>query len=296
MRHIKALAFLSMVLMVTSSVACQVSKPSRTDRLNKVERWFNLSHYPTRQESQNIPWNDYDMAILGLDDGPPLEEAAESKCLLVAYVSFGEAESYQPYWEKIKDKPWIIKKRLPWKDSYLVDVRNPEWQELILREIIPQAVSKGFHGIFMDTLDTASYLEGKDHLKYAGAKKAAIDLVRKAHGIYPDLYLISNNAYEILPQIAPYLRGVLVEGINSQLDVRRRGGEIGFKKMETEKRRSRVKILKKIQQKYGLPVFALDYAPPEDRVLVRQCVEASRQLGFKPYVAGKERDRLYEQG
>ena len=277
---------LGMVLMLTRLGL----EPSQEERLRKVERWFSLSDYSASESPSPILWDHYDMAILDPGSHPPFE-GIHGDCILIAYVSLGQAENYRAYWPKVEKEPWIIKKDPHWSGSYWVDVRNPRWRALILYEVIPQIIAQGFDGLFMDTLDTASDLEEISPTEYFGSAKAMAEFVKEIHETYPKLLLISNNAYEILPQIAPYLNGFLVEGINSILDLNK--GGITF--VDPERRENRIQILHKLMREYKLPVFTLDYVGQNDRASAERCFIESRKLGFKPYVSEADRDRIYFQ-
>ena len=87
----------------------------------------------------------------------------------------------------------------------MVDVRNPEWKEIIIQDVIPRILKAGFDGLFLDTIDTAAHLHAKHPKKYIGIKKAMIELIRDIKEHYPNLFLISNNGFLILEEIAPYL-------------------------------------------------------------------------------------------
>ncbi len=229
------------------------------------------------------------MAILDPDMHPPLELFPE-KTLLIAYLSAGEAESYRSYWNGIKDKPWVLKENLNWKNNYFVDVRNPEWHELILSEVIPGIIQKGFRGIFLDTLDTAETLESEDSAPYAGARKAMIRLVQEIRKKYPDLLLISNNGFAILSEIAPFLDGMLAESVCSTIDFEKGT----YRKNSEADRMEKTVILRELAREYALPVFVVDYVSAQDESLRRECRDSDREEGFSPYIARKERSELYE--
>jgi len=265
-------------------------EPTQEAKLRKVGRWFSLSDYSASKNPSPILWDHYDMAILDPGSHPPFE-GIHGNCILIAYVSLGQAENYRAYWPKVKNESWIVKKDPHWSGSYWVDVRNPRWRALVLYEIIPQIIEQGFDGIFMDTLDTAGALERISPTEYFGSVKAMVEFVKEIHETYPKLLLISNNGYEILPKIAPYLNGFAVEGINSNLDLKKGG----IKSVDPERREKRIQILHKLMREYKLPVFTLDYVGQNDRASAERCFFESRKLGFKPYVSEADRDRIYFQ-
>jgi len=257
--------------------------------LNNIKRWFILLNYDSSQYTiEDARILSYDLAILDPDSHPPLEKI-NNKVITIAYVSLGEAEDYRAYWQEIKEKAWVIGKNPNWKGNYYVDVRDKEWQGIIMDRIIPEIIKKGFKGIMLDTLDMAQFLEESFPQRYPGANKSMVGFVKAIHEKYPQLILISNNGFSILNEIVPYLGGMLAEGITMMPDFEKGG----YKDVPEEDRQYKVSILKSIKHGYKIPVFAVDYTWQDDKAGIKKCIEQSRRLGFKPYVAEKELNRVY---
>ena len=259
--------------------------------LGSVRRWFIFLNYDLSKIKLDADrLSSYEMAILDPDVHPPFELFSK-KTILMAYVSLGEAEDYRSYWTNLKDYSWILGENENWKGNFYADVRDPAWHAIILRDVLPKIVREGFRGIFMDTLDTAEYLESKDPEKFAGSRRAMSDLVLEIRAVFPELLLISNNGFAILPEIAPILNGMLVEDITMMPDFEKGG----YRKVLPEERDPKVAVLRPLAKKYHLPVFSIDYAREGDRFTREICQEESRKLGFRPYVAEKDLSELYEQ-
>lgn len=261
-----------------------------SQKFTPIEKWCILLDY---EESVND--NDsvdilkkYDMIILDPDNHPPLDELR--KRLLIAYLSCGEAENYRTYWNKIKDEPWIIGENPNWPGNFYVDISHPQWQNIILNEVIPKIINQGFRGLMLDTLDTASYLEDVFPDKYKGRKQVMVEMIKKIHTRYPQLYLISNNGFSILEKIAPYLSGALAEDITMQIDFKNGG----YKRVDKSERQRKVKILTKIKKKYNLEIFTLDYVASGDKKMRKIAYNFSKRKGFHPYIAEKDLNRIYE--
>ena len=265
---------------------------ARPVSLWEVQHWFILLNDDDSTAGQiNQQMQRFDMAILDPDRHSGADHG-KGKPILIAYVSLGEAESYRSYWDRIRDRPWILWENPDWRGNYFVDVRPGEWQTLLIRDVIPAIVAKGFQGLFLDTLDTASSLEEKNPKKYAGSSAAMVRLVREIHNQYPGLFLISNNGLELLPHIAPFLSGVLVEDLHSMPDFEHGG----YRDVPPPDRESKSQLLKETMEKYRLPVFVVDYVARGDERKIRECIERSRRLGFKPYVAEKDLSEIYTFG
>jgi len=171
--------------------------------LAAVEKWFILLDY---RGEESVPkeesLREYDLAILDADHYPDFERLGP-KTIRIAYVSVGEAEEYRAYWQEIQGADWILEENKEWSENHLVDVRSEEWHRVILDQVIPAIVERGFQGLFLDTLDTAVTLDKRFGGQHEGMIEAMCFLVRKIRETYPKLYLISNNGFEMLDQLAP---------------------------------------------------------------------------------------------
>jgi len=256
-----------------------------------IKQWFILLDYdPSKVALAPRSVKSFDLAILDADSHPPLD-IFRTQTVLLAYVSLGEAEDYRFYWDKIKDANFLAEKNPDWPGNYRVDVRDPSWQDLVLNEIIPRLKQDGFCGIFMDTLDTAAYLEEKAPEKYRGSKAAMIALVKAIHERYPEMFLVSNNGFDILENLVPFLSALVVEDIFMMPDFEK-GGYIKVPEIDRE---FKLTVLKRIQQKYKLPVLNIEYVDSKDRRARRYCIRESRRLNFVPYAAQKDLAEIYAQ-
>lgn len=262
------------------------------EKLSKIKSWFILLGYdPARTEVPNETVSKFEMAILDPDSHPPLSPLRE-KMILLSYLSLGEASTYRSYWDRIKDKPWVLHENKDWKDSYRVDVRSEEWGTIVLDEAIPGILEQGFQGLMLDTLDAAAFLEETAPEKFKGVKQAMADLVKAIHEKYPQLLLVSNNGFGILNEIAPVLDGLLAEDIHWMIDFEKQK----YREVPKTDREYRINLLKGTAKAYSLPVFNIDYVSQKDRRLIKKCIKKSKKLGFKPYVAEKDLSEIYRQG
>jgi len=257
--------------------------------LNNIKKWFILLQFdPAQNKITSEQIAQFDLAILDPDSHPPLE-IFPNKTILIAYISLGEAAPYRAYWPSIQNSKCLVGKNPNW-GSYYVDVRDPLWQKIILEELVPKIADLGFKGLMLDTLDTAAMLEESFPEKFKGQKLAMEQLVRKIHKKYPLMLMISNNGFAILEKIAPCLNGLLVEDIYSMIDFKNHE----YKEVPLAEREYKVNALKKIQQEYNLAVFAIDYVAADDRPAIKKVSRQLSGLGFKPYIAQKDLDKIYE--
>lgn len=288
--HLKFL-FVFLIIPILLLLALGIYNLIRPAGLQDVKKWVILLSYdPSTQDIKSPDIQRYDMAILDPDFHPPMATKDNGRTIFIAYVSLGEAESYRSYWDSIKGSPFLLKENPNWRENYYVDVRNKRWQEIILDDVIPSIVAQGFDGIMMDTIDTAAFLQGQNAVDYAGSEDAMISFIRKIRARYPKLLLISNNGFAVLERIAGYIDGMLVEDIHMMIDF----ANAGYMRVPDTDRDYKVDLLKKMQEAYRLPVFVIDYAPSENRPLIRELIDKNKKLGFKPYIAERDLDAIYK--
>lgn len=199
--------------------------------------------------------------------------------LSYAYLSLGE---YLPTTPGDRAPAPILGANTDW-GSLVVDLRSPEWHRYILDKAIPERIAKGFDGLFLDTLDSYQLLGDHTALQQAGLAS----LIRAIAQRYPDLKLLFNRGFEILPELSSLADGVLAESLFYGWNAR----EQRYQKMTEADSAWLQAQLTQLQQQ-GLPIFVLDYLPPEQRDLARQLARRIAALGFTPWISGPELDYL----
>ncbi len=154
-------------------------------------------------------------------------------------------------------------------------------------------VKQGFHGVFLDTLDNAAYLERTDPVKYRSMIEGAARLVRTIRRHYPYLTIMINRAYELLPHIGAEIDMVAGESVRAQYDFE------GQRYRRTSEKAYvwQVRQLHAAKKRHPkLKLFSLDYWDPEDAKGVAEIHAIQRKNGFNPYVSVLKLDRLLPQG
>lgn len=199
---------------------------------------------------------------------------------LIGYISVGEAEPYRAYWEQVKNSSFLVEKNPVW-GSYLVDIRSSPWQELLLHRVIPKILELGYDGIFLDTVDTAFYLEEKDPERFEGSKRALVQLIKKIREIYPALLIYMNNGLEVLDDVAITIDGVVVEDLYTHYDFEK---QQSFKTAD-QLTNAKEKILDSFVRKTQKKVLTILYAPREQYEVARYAIKRCRQKGYHWYLS-----------
>ena len=157
----------------------------------------------------------------------------------------------------------------------------------VLGEIIPAIAAKGFTGLLFDTLDTPPYLERQDPDGKRGMRQAAVELVHAIRRVYPDMLVIMNRGYDLLPSVADSLDGIAAESLLTTIDA---SGYRWNAQSQIDQQSSL--LAPALHRRNHLPILSLDYWAPEDVAAVKEIYLRERQLGHHPYVATRMLDRV----
>ncbi|MCA9395920.1 MAG: endo alpha-1,4 polygalactosaminidase, partial [Candidatus Omnitrophica bacterium] len=186
---------------------------------------------------------------------------------------------------------WVLEEKPDWKDNYIVDMRSEKWHDILLERVIPEISAKGYRGLFLDTIDTASALYANDPDKYTGILNAPAEIIRKIKIRFPDLMLIPNNGLDLFDSFGSDVDAVFFFFLYGMPDFEN-GSYFRADQNDSD---NKTKLLKSIRKKYSLPVFIVDYADENNRKTVLNFIKMNKKNKFKPYIAEKELSRMYQQ-
>lgn len=126
--------------------------------------------------------------------------------LLIAYLSFGEAERYRAYWrpewyDPAKRPFWLGEANPNWDGNYAVQYWQPEWQQLIFgapESYLDIIMAQGFDGVYLDRAD--AFFEWEKSRPTARADMALFvrTLADYARRKNPNFLVVMQNAEELL--------------------------------------------------------------------------------------------------
>lgn len=231
----------------------------------------------------------YQLAVLDSRDHPPLRALADRGKILLGYISLGEVERHRSHFDAVQAEGILFDENPNWPGSYFVDVRDRRWASRVIETLIPNILRKGFHGLFLDTLDNPPELERRDPDAFKGMTEAAAVLVRAIRLHYPRIKIMMNRGYEILPEVASHIDMVLGESVRGGYDFKTKS----YVKVADKDHRWQIDQLLAARKAHpGLGVFTLDYWDPEDREGIAALYREQRSHGVSPYVATIELDRI----
>jgi uncharacterized protein (TIGR01370 family) len=224
----------------------------------------------------------YNLVVLEPDQRPPISLLLEQGKTVLGYISLGEISKDRSYFKSVQEEGILFQKNPNWPDAQYVDMRSNKWTSRVVDDLIPAILYQHFSGIFIDTIDNAEALERKDPVKYRKMKEGAIKLIKTIRLHFPDMKIMLNRGFELLPYVAKDINSVLAESIFSVHNFKT--GEEDLVKPEIYA--SIAKELKEAQQlNPSLEIYTLDYWNTDDPQGIKKIYEAQRAQGFIPYVA-----------
>lgn len=251
----------------------------------QVERWVIYNS----DEASISDFEPYQLILLDPDSHPSIKALKERGKTILGYISLGEAEDKRTHFEMAKRAGLLLQENKNWKGEFSVDIRKKEWTKILVEQVIPYILHQGFDGLFLDTLDNAEALEEQDPVKYKGMKEAAINLVQTIRLHYPQIQLMTNRGYFVLPKVANIINMALGEDLMTTYDFKTKKY---LMQPETEVA-GQIKALKDAQKiNPKLQLLSLDYWYPEQTDVIKSLYEEERKKGFIPYVGTIRLDKI----
>ena len=220
----------------------------------------------------------YNPIILDGNLHPAIDPLLQLKKEVLGYVDMTEVSESEAWFADVKKRGLIIEENPNWPGSWTVDIRNEFWKKLLLRRIIPAVLSQRFTGIMLDQIDVAIALEPR----YKGMTQAAIDLILAIRKKFPDIRIMLNRGYEILPQVGMAIDEWLIESLYTFY----RFDEQQYTIRPTSEYQWQLEQLHAAKIRFPhLILFSLDYWNPSDRKTIEKIYSIEIKEGLRPYVS-----------
>ena len=149
--------------------------------------------------------------------------------------------------------------------------------------------TRGFTGLMLDTLDTPPYLELSDPARFAGMRQAAVELVNSIRESWPNMMLVMNRGYALLPDVIDKVDAIVAESLLAAPDP----ASDGFVWVDPSQVETQLAMLcPAASRRPPLPILSLDYWDPNDPKTIGEIYSRERTLGHHPYVATRLLDQI----
>ena len=170
-----------------------------------------------RQTAEEAVLATYDIVVLDPAFQGSISPVAAAGARVCGYLSLGEIRTSDPFVDTSRrcgaagGEPGLA-------GNPPRRCQAPSWRSLVLDRRIPSLAAQGFTGLMFDTLDTPPYLEQLDPARYRGMRDAAVELVRSIRARWPEMMLIINRGYALLPDLVQKIDAVIAESLMTSPD------------------------------------------------------------------------------
>jgi hypothetical protein len=230
------------------------------------------------------PWDQlqaFDLVVVDPDHVPDPAAPGLTHTRLAAYVALGEVQASRAYAKAIP-RAWYKGDNKDW-GSRVLDQSQAEWPRFFTEQVIAPLWKQGYRSFFLDTLDSYQ-LFAKTPQERAEQEAGMVAVIEAVTQRYPDIRLLFNRGFEILPRVHPHVEMVVAESLF-------RGYDAGKKKYLEVSEPDRQWLLGQLQRaldEYHLQVAAIDYVPPSDRDAARDTARKIGTLGLIPWVTSPD--------
>jgi uncharacterized protein (TIGR01370 family) len=257
--------------------ACAMNRFSADESLSP--KLYRFAVYYGLQDDAALA--DYEVLVLDSDFEPALVNRYRARFKL-GYLSLGEVHSSRGYAGHMEKMGLLLSGNPNWEGARYVELRDPRWKARVVNELIPGILASGFNGIFLDTLDSAEFLESSDPGRFKGMTDAAADVVKTIRARFPRITIMVNRGYAVMPKIAQDIDMLLGESVCSTFEYDS-GKYVRVKPADIRWQLDRMQEARRV--KPSLQLFSLDYWDPADSAGVARIYEEQIAQGFSPYVA-----------
>ena len=227
----------------------------------------------------------YDAVIVEADHADFASVPNSLQAKLYAYTSLGEVGPDKPYAGNVPATAKIAHN--PAWTSEVMDQANPAWREFYIEKIIAPLWQRGFRGVFIDTLDSYQ-LAATTPQERTKQEAGMVETLRQMRKRFPEMRIMLNRGFEILPQVHGWVTAVAVESLFQGWDNATRA----FVPIIEPDRQWLLTHLNKVKNDYRLPVIVIDYTEPKDRQQAREISKKIRAAGFTPWISNPGLDML----
>lgn len=232
--------------------------------------------------------NEFDRVVLEPDAVTQAElsefnQDKDSLTTLFSYLSVGEVGPTRN-WKSSLDQSWVLGVNPHWA-SEVMDLSNPGWRAFLMRRA-DELIGRGYQGFFLDTMDSYHLVAKTDEEKQR-QEQGLVTFIASLKARHPNVQLIANRGFEVLPSIASHLDVIAAESLYARWH-----GTDGYQAVPENDRAWLLGQLNTARQQYGLEALSIDYVEPTDREKARRVAAQIADHGIIPWVSTPGLDQV----
>jgi polysaccharide biosynthesis protein PelA len=192
----------------------------------------------------------YDLAIIEPHEftREQVTKVKDAGTITLGYISIMELENWnEGFIEKVQETDYYhtnnermyIKK---W-DTYVMDISNPHYRQIILEEVQEEISSKGFDGIFLDTVGDIDDFFLKKPKELQKLRNGYLTLLKEIKKQNKQLILVQNWGFDTYKNASnPYIDGILWENFSKNRNQHDPWSQNWIKYFNTEQKKGNLAV------------------------------------------------------
>ena len=176
--------------------------------------------------------------------------------------------------------------------SYYVNCGDPAWRARCVRDAAELLQKDGFSGLFLDCVNNYElYPHTQD-------RTGTIKLISELRSHFPHAVIVLNQGFKILPKVAPWIDGVMLESFTLSWQAQKDGVKSYVIQQPSTLNWSSALVRDRIDpilRRYPLKLLALDYALPTQTRRIQMAKNRAATLGCLEAVAPIELNEVYNE-
>ena len=231
----------------------------------------------------------YRLLVLEPHHARPIAPLRGPGSRLLGYVSLGEVERNRSYFAALDAAGALGPPNPNWPDARMLDLRHEAARRAVIDRIVPEVLALGYDGIFIDTMDSVEAMEQQNPIANKGMVAAGAALIGQLRARFPNMRMMLNRGYAMLPDVATSIDIVLGEAMASRWNFTTKRYEL-LSDSDWQWQADRLRAAK--ARNPALTLTTLDYWDPSAPRQIAGLYARERAAGFRPYVATLALDRL----
>lgn len=198
---------------------------------------------------------------------------------LLAYVTLGEVDRSRWYYPLLEEQGFLGVNE-NW-DSPYIDLADSTSRAILLNQVIPNIMIKGYDGLFLDTIDAVAPYTERKHLQ-----PYMVDLIKDIRTNYPEAYIIQNAGLFLLDEVHNSINAVLVEDVATSYNF----NEETYNLRAQQEYEDKITEINNLSNTYNLPFLIVEYA--EENELVDLTKSRLDEFSYPYFISTIELDRF----
>ena len=178
-----------------------------------------------------------------------IQLANDQSTKIIAYVTLGEVDRNRWYYPLLEERGFLGVNE-NWDSPYL-NLADSTTSSIMLDQVVPNIMSKGFDCLFLDTVDDVAPYTERAHLQ-----PHMLDIITKIRKSYPDALIIQNAGLFLLDKTHDLINGVLIEDVATSYNFDRKS----YNLKSTDAYKEKAGSILKLKKKYKLPFLVVDFS------------------------------------